>query len=94
MRRLRFRLWHGMALVAVSGLIAWGYVTLRPSDDIVLHDYYFLVVYGHEFPDTSPVFWVIVVLILAAPWILIAGCVTMAVKATKAVRGRFTRRPE
>jgi hypothetical protein len=76
-----------MAVVAVAGGIAGGYVWLRPTEPGHLHDFY-IIIAGHVIPHTSPVFWIITSLTLAVFLGLGAGVIALIVRTVSAIGRR------
>jgi hypothetical protein len=85
-----------MAVVAIAGIVAGAYVWLFPpppsvpgTNVIVRHSFYASVeVGGYVFPHTSPIFWVILALILAIPLAIFAGIVAVIAWAVKGFKKR------
>ena len=78
-----------MAVVAVAGWIAGGYVWLRPPEPGALHDSYAtIMIAGHVIPHTSPVFWIIVSLALAVFLGLCTGVIALIVRTVSAIGRR------
>jgi uncharacterized membrane protein YedE/YeeE len=90
MCRIQFRLWHLMATIGMAALMAAGWVWLftpppTPSDVVLRSDFWVtLNIAGYEIPHTSPIFWLIVGILLAALLGIFAGCIRALVWATRA----------
>lgn len=85
----RPRLWMLMAVVAVAGWIAGGYVWLRPPEPLHWHDFHATItIAGHVIPHTSPVFWIIVSLALAMFLGLCTGVIALVVRTVSAIGRR------
>lgn len=81
MRLPRLRIWHFMAVVAITALGIVAY--LHIAEDIYWHDSY-VQIGDRTFSDGSPVFW----LVLAIPVALLVGMVMAFVWVVKARRRR------
>jgi hypothetical protein len=90
MCRIQFHLWHLMATIGMAALMAAGWVWLfppspTPSDVVLRSDFWVtLNIAGYEIPHTSPIFWVIVGILLAALLGIFAWCIRALVRATRA----------
>ena len=79
-----------MATIGMAAPMAAAWVWLFPTSptppDVVLrHDFWVtLNIAGYEIPHTSPIFWVIVGILLAALLGIFAGCIRTIVRATRA----------
>lgn len=97
--RMRYRLWHLMAVVAITALIAGGYVYLfrRESQGSSSGRFmwtrfeFFIVINGHEFRHTSPVFWLILVLQLTILIGLLVGFIALIVWTARVIGRRYVR---
>jgi hypothetical protein len=93
---VRLRLWHLMAVVAIAGIVSDAYVYIFPleppgpsTEVIVFHSFTASVeVAGHVFPHTSPAFWIILILTLAALLALFVGTIAAIVWTVKAWKRR------
>ena len=96
---VRFRIWHLMAIVAITGLMAAGYVSVFPPEPqasshtlIWRHNYYVtLEIAGYVFPHTSPAFWIVSGFALSVVIGLLVGLIAIIVRATKVLRRRTIR---
>src|SRR5262249_28263828 len=102
MRRIRFRIWHGMTAVALAALMASGFAWLfrllpLHIHDTHIHDTYISVTFaGHWIPPSSPWFPVVVCILLTAILgivVLLIAALWWAVRALNLLRNRSLQRP-
>jgi hypothetical protein len=85
-----------MAVVAIAGILTCAYVWLFPptksvpgTNAVFLHSFYAsVVVGGYVFPHNSPIFWVILTLILAIPLAIFGGMIAVIARAVKVFKKR------
>jgi uncharacterized protein YqgC (DUF456 family) len=89
MRRIQFRLWHLMFTVAVVALLVAGLVWLfppkPPSVSVLTYGPIAVTLNfaGYKIPHTSPIFWVITAILLAAVLGILAGLIAAFIWAAR-----------
>jgi hypothetical protein len=86
----RLRLWHLMALIAVSGVILVGFMYLRTLEPINLHDMS-VNVNGVSYMANEPGFWLITGFVLIVYLASITACAALLAWMARMVYRRFTR---
>jgi hypothetical protein len=92
MRRIQFRLWHLMSTLVIVALIIagilWLFSPVPPPDSPYVFRSNFWVtlsVAGYAIPHTSPVFWVVTCILLAAVLGIVAGLIVTLMWAARAL---------
>ncbi len=89
---IQFRLWQLTIMVAVAALMVAGLVNLfrrkPPAASphmLIVSSSYWVYFAGHKIPHTSPIFWVITAMMLAAGVGIVAGLIATLIRAARAL---------